>query len=206
VILRTGNAEAFTEYQPTWRLAFRFPEARLSGIRVVQTASGEDLWSIHELRVFDGASELPRWPRWRLTANPDPWTIQAAFDNSPVTFWRTGEAIHPGMYAAVDFGGLETADSVGLETAPDQWGIRLKLEGRDARGEWRRLGGEPEIGTVAPPLGLRRAAAEEAHRRGVDYLVVFDDEPGAADYRQHAASWGIREVGRADGARLYKLP
>ncbi len=206
VILRTGNAEAFTEYQPTWRLAFRFPEARLSGIRVVETASGDDLWSIHELRVFDGGSELPRRPGWRLTANPDPWTIQAAFDNSPVTFWRTGEAIHPGMYAAVDFGGLETADSVRVETAPDQWGIRLKLEGLDARGQWRRLGGAPEIGTVAPPLGLRRAAAEEAHRRGVDYLVVFDDEPGAADYRLHRASWGTEEVGRADGARLYKLP
>jgi hypothetical protein len=68
------------------------------------------------------------------------------------------------------------------------------------------LGGDPETSTVAPPLGLRRAAAEEAHRRGVDYLVLFDDETGAADYRLHAASWGLVEVGEVEGARLYKLP
>ncbi|MGO9970229.1 MAG: glycosyltransferase family 39 protein [Bryobacteraceae bacterium] len=206
VILRTGNTEAFTEYLPAWRLRFRFPPARLSGIRVVETASGGDLWSIHELRIFDGDKELARRAGWRLTANPDPWNIQAAFDNSLVTFWRTGEAIHPGMYVAVDFGRLEMADSVWIETAPDQWGIRLKLEGRDAGGAWRRLGGDPETSTVAPPLGLRRAAAEEAHRRGVDYLVLFDDETGAADYRLHAASWGLVEVGEVEGARLYKLP
>jgi len=205
VILRTGNA-AFADYLPVWRLRFRFAPARLREIRVRQTASGADLWSIHELRIFDGADELARRARWRLTANPDPWAIQAAFDNSLVTFWRTGEAIHPGMYVEVDFGGVETADSVLIETAPGQWGIRLKLEGRDARGVWRPLGGEPEIGTVAPPLGLRRAAAEEARRRGVDYLVMFDDETGAADYRLHAAGWGFREVGQAGGARLYKLP
>jgi hypothetical protein len=206
VILRTGNTEAFAEYLPTWRLRFRFPPARLSGIRVLQTASGGDLWSIHELRIFEGDNELPRRPRWRLTADPDPWNIQAAFDNSLMTFWRTGEAIHPGMYVAVDFGGLEMADSILIESAPDQWGIRLKPEGREARGGWRPLGGEPEISTVAAPLGLRRAAAAEAHRRGVDYLVIFDDETGAADYRLHAAAWGLGEVGRADGARLYKLP
>ncbi|MGP8244227.1 MAG: hypothetical protein ACLQVN_06880 [Bryobacteraceae bacterium] len=205
VILRTGNSD-FPDYLPTWRLRFRFPPARLSAIRVLQTASGSDLWSIHELRLFDAGNELPRLPRWRLTANPDPWTIQAAFDNSLITFWRTGEAIHPGMFVEADFADIETADSVLIETAPNQWGIRLKLEGRDVRSVWRPLGGEPEIGTVAAPLGLRRAAVAEAHRRGVDYLVIFDDETGAADYRLHAASWGLVEVGRADGARLYKLP
>jgi hypothetical protein len=205
VILRTGNPE-FADYLPTWRQRFHFPPARLSGIRVRQTASGGDLWSIHELRIFEGDKELPRRPGWRLTADPDPWTIQAAFDNSLLTFWRTGEAIHPGMYVEVDFGRIEMADSLLVETAPNQWGIRLKLEGRDLRGVWGPLGGEPEIRMVAPPLGLRRAAAEEAHRRGVDYLVIFDEETGAADYRLHAASWGLREVGQADGARLYKLP
>jgi hypothetical protein len=110
------------------------------------------------------------------------------------------------MFVAVDFGRPEVADSVLIETSPNQWGIRLKLEGRDARGRWRALGGDPETGTVAPPLGLRRDAAEEARRRGVDYLVIFDDEIGAADYRLHAAQWGLKEVGEADGARLYKLP
>jgi hypothetical protein len=73
VMLREILWTAFTpDYQPTWRLRFSFPRQPLGAVRVVQTNSGADLWSIHELRVFDGARELPRNPRWRLDAQPYP--------------------------------------------------------------------------------------------------------------------------------------
>jgi hypothetical protein len=198
---------AFTpDYQPTWRLRFSFPRQPLRALRVVQTNSGADLWSIHELRVFDGARELPRDPWWRLNAQPYPWGIGDAFDGKVVTFWKCGEPLRPGQFVEVDFNQVELADSVLIETAPNQWGIRLKLERRDANGRWKPLAPEPRVGDAPVPPGLRRAAAEELKRRGIDYLLVFDGEFGADDLRGNAGLWGIRQVGEYKGARLYQLP
>lgn len=192
--------------RPTWRLRFRFSRQALTGIRVVQTAAGQDLWSIHELRILDGEHEVTREPRWRLTADPFPWTIQDAFDNSPVTLWRSGEAIRPGMYVQVNFNGTEQADGVLIESSPDQNQIRLKLEGSDSAGRWQTLAAAPSIYDAAPPLVLRRAAARELERRGVSYILLFDGEFGADDFRANQDLWGIKQVGEADGARLYQLP
>lgn len=72
------------EHEPAWRLRFAFPRQRLRAVRVVQTNSGSDQWSIHELRVWDGASELKREAQWRLDAQPYPWGIENAFDGRPM--------------------------------------------------------------------------------------------------------------------------
>jgi hypothetical protein len=198
---------AFTpDYQPTWRLRFAFPQQPLRALRVVQTNSGADLWSIHELRVFDGARELPRDPRWRLDAQPYPWGIGDAFDGKVATFWKCGEALRPGQFVEVSFGQTGQADSVLIETAPNQWGIRLKLEGQDASGQWKLLAAQPQASDAPVPPGLRRAAAEELRRRGIDYLLIFEGEFGADDLNRNPSLWGIRQVGEYRGARLYRLP
>jgi hypothetical protein len=195
------------EYAPTRRLRFAFPRQPLSAVRVVQTNTGEDQWSVHEFRVFDGARELPREPRWRLTARPYPWGIQSAFDNSLATFWMCGDMLHPGQFVQVEFGVLEAADAVLIETAPNPSGIRLKLEGRDAAGgPWKLLAPAPELSDARRPLGLRRAVAEELKRRGIDYVLSFEGDMGAGDLRGNAALYGIRQVGEYQAARLYQLP
>ena len=201
---------AAPEYAPTWRLRFLFPRQTLRGLRVVQTNRGnmgsEDTWSIHEFRIYDGERELPRATGWRLTAQPYPWGIQDAFDNSLVTFWLCGETLQPGQFVAVDFHGEQTADSVVLEAAPNQWAVRLKLEGQDAAGRWQLLAAAATPGDAPRPLGLRRAVADELKRRGIDYLLVFDTDNGADDLRLNADLWGLRAVGDDKGARLYQLP
>ena len=205
---------AAPEYAPTWRLRFRFPRRTLRGLRVVETNRGaresEDTWSIHEFRIYDGEHELPRGAAWRLTAQPYPWGIQDAFDNSLVTFWLCNEPLRPGQFVAVDFHGEQAADSVVLEAAPNQWAVRLKLEGRvdgdgDA-GRWQLLSASATPGDAPRPLGLRRAVAEELKRRGIDYLLVFDTDNGADDLRLNTDLWGMRAVGDYKGARLYQLP
>jgi hypothetical protein len=202
-ILRTAIIPGFA---PTWRLRFAYPRQALRGVRVVQTNSGEDLWNIHELRILDGHRELPRNPQWRLRAHPYPWGIQDAFDNTLSTFWLCGETLRPGQFVQVDFNGSETADSVLIETAPNQAGVRLKLEGQDSGGKWQLLAPAPHISDGARPLGLRRAVAGELKRRGNDYLLMFDGEMGAGDLRLNAQLWGIHQVGEYKGARLYQLP
>jgi hypothetical protein len=181
----------------------------LRAIRVVQTGTGAPvaaLWRIHELRIFDGDRELPRRPEWRLRARPYAWGIQNAFDNSPVTFWISGDRLRPGMFVQVDFGREENTDALDIETIPDQWQTGLMLEGETASGEWKRIASGRTQTEEARPLGLRRAVASELKRRGIDYLLLFDENAGADDLRRNAEQWGVRLVGTAKGARLYQLP
>src|SRR5262249_21233573 len=128
------------EFAPTWRLRWTFPRQSLRGIRVVQTATGTDIWRVHELRGFDGDRELPRVPQWRLRADPYPWTVQSAFDNSLVTFWFAGENARPGQFIEAQFHRDEFATSVLIETSPNQQSVRLKLQGLDGVGKWSPLG------------------------------------------------------------------
>jgi 4-amino-4-deoxy-L-arabinose transferase-like glycosyltransferase len=207
---RTLRVGALPEGAPTSRLHFSFARQPLRAIRIVQTANpvgpGTALWKIHEVRIFDGERELPRRPGWRLRARPYAWGIQNAFDNSPVTFWLSGDRLRPGMYVQVEFGREEDSDALDIETTPDQWQTRLMLEGQAASGEWNSLASAPELTEEARPLGLRRAVARELKRRGIDYLLLFDEDNGADDLRRNTEQWGVRLVGTAKGARLYQLP
>jgi hypothetical protein len=202
-ILRTG---AVPEYAPTLRLRFPFPREALRAIRVDQTNKAPDLWNIHELRIFDGARELPRQAQWRLRARPTPWGIQDAFDNSLVTFWISGESLHPGMFVEVDFPDAQQADAVQIETAPNQWQVRLRLEGQGTDGSWKLLAAAPQTTEEVRPLGLRPAVAAELKRRGIDYILLFDRDLGADDVRRNTEQWRVRQVGEYKGARLYQLP
>jgi len=197
---------AMNEDAPNLRLRFSFPRQPVRALRVVQTASGTNLWNIHELRVFDGMRELPRRPEWRLRARPYPWGIQDAFDNSLVTFWISGDALRPGMYVQADFGRAEAVDSLEIATAPNQWQVRLELQGLRPDGNWTLLAKSPKQGEEAPPLGLRRAVAGELKRRGIDYLLVFDRDFFAGELHRNVQRWGMREAGEFEGARLYQLP
>jgi hypothetical protein len=210
IIGRTLHMGALPEAAPTSRLRFSFPRQALRGLRVVQmampTGPGPALWKIHELRILDGGRDLPRRPEWRLRARPYAWGIQNAFDNSPVTFWISGDRLRPGMYVQVDFGVEETADALEIETTPDQWRVQLMLEGEMASGEWKPITSAQEQTEEARPLGLRRAVASELKRRGVDYLLIFDQNTGADDLWRNTERWGVRLVGTAKGAKLYQLP
>lgn len=194
------------EYAPTWRLRFSFPRQPLRALRVVQSGSGADTWSIHELRVFDGSLELPRDSGWKWTAQPHPWHVENVADGRLVTFWVCGDTLRPGQFVEADFDRERTADSVVIEAAPNQYGIHLELYGQDASGPWKRLASEPQFSDVPLPGGLRRMAADELKRRGIDYLLLFDGEFGADDLRRNQSEWDIRQVGEYRGARLYQLP
>ena len=192
--------------EPTWRLRFRYPAQPLRQIRVVQTATAEpDQWSISELRIFRGESELPRAANWKLRARPNPWNVQLAFDNSLVTRWRSFQTLYAGMYVDVEFGSPEISDSVLIECPPDAYKIQLKLEGMDESGRWKELAAAPQISDSPPLARLRRAAAQEVKARGVDYLLVQDSDFGAADFRMKTVVWGTTFLGEHGQARLYRF-
>jgi hypothetical protein len=198
--LWTGFSRGWT---PTLRAQFTFDEQPLRAIRVVQTTTGTSEWRIHELRAFDGAAPVPR-NGWQVTADPFPWGIESAFDNNLVTFWECGENLRPGMYVEADFNSVRQADSVLIETSPNQPDLHLRLMGESPSGQWKALAAEPQMSNADVP-DLRRAAVQQLKLRGIGYVLLFDADIAAADFRANSALWGVREVGHSNGARLYQL-
>jgi hypothetical protein len=188
------------------RREFRMAVQKVRRVRVVQTAgNSNDLWSVHEMRVFLQGKELARRPEWRLRARPNPWDVQLAFDNSVLTRWRSWQRIEPGMFIEIDFGREEAIDKVALDGSTDQFATRLRLEVDDGSETWKLAGGEPlEIG-LAPALGMRRQVVEEFKWAGITHVLVGPGDFGSEDFYGKQDLWGIREAGEIGGVRLYKL-
>jgi hypothetical protein len=196
----------FQGYQPQRILKFDFPPRQLRKLRVV-LKGGEpvDQWSIAELRIFDGKNELPRDPGWRLTAHPNPWEVQLAFDNSPVTRWRTWQPASPGMYVEVDFPQPRQASSVAVESNNDKVNAKIALEGMGTDGRWSTLSDHPAISARPVNISLRTAAIAELKARGIQYVVIHPGDPGADDFFRYPAAWGLSLAGQESGARVYRI-
>jgi hypothetical protein len=197
-------------FQPTRFLKFDFPLRDLLKLRIVQTASLPDTqWSMAELRVFtngkNGPAELPRDPNWRLTAHPNPWEVQLAFDNSPVTRWRSWQPAAPGMYVEVAFGHPQSVSAVVVESSDDSNATKVKLEGMIADGSWVTLSDHPVESRQPIRASLRLAATAELKARGIHYVLIKPDNPGADDLRRYPAAWGITLAGSLGDARLFHI-
>jgi 4-amino-4-deoxy-L-arabinose transferase-like glycosyltransferase len=202
-ILWTPVVRAF---QPARILKFDFAPRELRKVRVVQTASlPTNQWSIAEMRIFSGQNELMRDPAWRLTAHPNPWEVQLAFDNSPVTRWRSWQPAAPGMYIEVDFGRLRSASAVVVESSDDTGAAKVKLEGMGADGSWVTLSDNPVQSRLPIRASLRLAATSELKARGIHYLLIKPENPGADDLRRYPAFWGLTVAGSVGDVRLFHI-
>jgi hypothetical protein len=153
------------------------------------------MWSIGEIRVFNGENRISRTPAWRLDAKPFPWDIGLAFDDNPVTRWRSWESIHPGMHVDVDFGLSTAIDRVELHSSHDQGKIEIQL---DVPAKLDKL--------EDPPAGdLRRLATETVKARGIDYLFIDNLYRIAEDIGKDPARWGVEFIAERGGNKLYRI-
>jgi hypothetical protein len=61
----------FDNQAPTLNLRFTFPKRRMQHLRVSQIATSPyDIWSIGEVRIFNGPDQIPRTPSWKINAKP----------------------------------------------------------------------------------------------------------------------------------------
>ncbi len=206
------QAAMYSDMRPVTEAVFRVPRQPLSGVRVVQTHTPrrgdereKDLWSIFEMRLFEGGKEIPPSTDWRIRAQPNPWGAGLAFDGLAVTRWRSWERIRSGMFLQAEFGGSVEVDEVRLLMSEDQHGVRMRLEGRAPGGEWRELAGEPLRQGFPVPLTLRKLAMEEVRRGGVAYLLVRESDPQWEDLSRNRQAWGIREAAAVDAYHLFQL-
>lgn len=197
----------FNSFQPTRMLTFRFSRRELRAVRVVETAWAKDVqWGVSELRILDGGNELPRERGWRLSAHPNPWDVQMAFDNSPVTRWRSWQVAEPGMFIQVDFGKAQELDAVVVESSDEGYKTKIKLEGLDPSGKWATILDQPVETSRPTRVNLRRAAAQELKARGIHYIVVEKNDFRFEDFQMYTGLWGMKCIGESrSNAWLYHI-
>jgi len=199
-------AALFPGLSPSRQIEFHFSPAEVRKIRAVQTAQAKvDQWGIFEMRVYRGEADLARSPEWRLTANPNSWDVQLAFDNSEVTRWRSWQTAAPGMYVEIDLGRAQTIDAVSIESGEEGYQAKIRIDGMDAQGNWRTLSDQPQESVHQPRGNLRRAAAAQLKLHGYRYLLVGQDDTRSNDFAAYQSIWGIKQVGVAGTSRLYEI-
>ena len=194
------------DYKPVRVLDFQFPPRTVRAVRLMQTAAHPlDQWSLAEVRLYEGRRELPREPAWRLRAHPFPWTIQLAFDGDVITRWQSNQSLFPGMWVEIQTGGARRLDRVWAQTSIEEQNSRVKLEGLDTSGRWSTIAAEPVVREAPPPLGLRRAAAEELKRNNVQWFLTAEGDYATPDFQARAGDWGATLMGQAAGVYLYRF-
>lgn len=178
------------DFQPNRNLRYTFYPHAMRSVRLIQNATGPDIWSIGEMRFFFGNQEIQPGPKWQYSGSSFPWDLGLAFDRNPVTRWRTWEPIHPGMFVNVEFGEPLMLDRIELHSSHDQWKADVSLEG--IRTHLEKLDEEP-------PADLRRVATATVKGRGIDYLLIGKDDWLTNEIHGDPARWGLKQVsGRQD--------
>lgn len=196
---------------PVWSVRFEWNERPLSGLRLVQTASDPlEMWSISEALLFWGDRYIEPMTSWRLRARPNPWDAAMAMDGNPVTRWRTWWPLYPGMSFEIDLPETLPLSALELQCSGDQGRMALRLEARNAAGLWAPLPAQQRRADRDPDREpMRRLATERLKSEGVDYLLVDIKGEGmnfvAPPMARDPGSWGLREVGAAGTARLYRI-
>lgn len=195
-----------TDYHPQRIYQYRLPASReLPRFRVVQTKSAPEPWNVSEIRVYrDEHAEIPRSSAWKLRSHPNPWDIQMAFDNCPLTRWRTWEKARPGQYIEVDTGHPGTkVSAIRVEASPDQ---RTEIEVHEPAGSgWRKLEVKPEIAQVPPLDSARATASDDLKRLGFTHVAISHVDFIAEDLWRNRNMWRMKLIAETAQARLYEI-
>ncbi|MGC9951436.1 MAG: glycosyltransferase family 39 protein [Bryobacteraceae bacterium] len=172
-----------------------FPKTAVREILIVQTgsATGRDMWSIDEIRLWDQDRLLPHAPGWRLNAFPNPWDIALAFDGSAATRWRSWEWLRPGMWIDVRLDPAQELDHVDILCNDGQWDSRMAAFVLTSAGQWELPG--LTGWHMDPPADLRREAMAAIQRAGIRYIAVSRQRWEGEPFRGDSPGWGVRQIG-----------
>ena len=192
-------------HKPAIAQHFKFMPITTRGVRVVNVASAPDFWTVAEMRLRFQGRELPRSPAWRLSASPNGWEVQLAFDNSYATRWSTWEAIRP---VRASSGGTSRSrsviDEVVLECDP-AWNARVQVETLLDSGRWVAITDTPEIAKPDFPPGIRRAATRDLKALGLRFLLVNEGDMVYEDMKKYPTYWGITQLATTNGTHFYRI-
>ena len=81
----------------------------------------------------------------------------------------------------------------------------MHVEAMDTNGLWTSLPAREELRERHYEGSVRRAAGFELHARGIDYLLLKDNDWGATDIARDPARWGMTKLVNESGASLYEV-
>ena len=171
---------------------------------MVNSATATDFWTVAEMRLRSQGRELPRSPAWRLSAWPNGWEVQLAFDNNYATRWSTWETITPHARIQVEFPVAQRVDEVVLECDP-AWNAHLQVEVLLDTGRWVPLTDTSQVVKAEFAPGIRRGVTRELKALGFRYLLVNDGDMVQADMKKYPTFWGITQLAEANGTHFYRI-
>lgn len=184
-----------------------FSEQPIKAIRVRQTASTSQTWSIHDIEVFRSEQRIRSSRRWTLDAWPNSWEAPLAFDQNLISRWRTWEPARPGMYLEVDFDRPQILTSVNVVGPSTENESRAEIFGQRPDDSWTAF---PAPRTVRPAINLRRSATRLVRRAGMRYILVAAGTDGAGSIGvamvNHKGDWGLEVAAHVDHVYLLKIP
>lgn len=190
-------------HRPANAFHFRFMPVNTHGVRVVNLATAPEYWTVAEMRLKFQGREVERSPQWRISATPNGWEAQLAFDNSYATRWSTWEPLAPRARLQVELPAAQGVDEVVLECEPS-WKARLQVEILLDSGRWVPITDTVETAKADFP-GIRRAAARDVKALGVRYLLLNPGDMVYDDIRKYPAFWGVTLLSEANGTQLYRI-
>src|ERR1039457_6637404 len=191
-------------HKPEHALHFKFLSVTTRGIRVVNSVNATDFWTVAEMRLRSQGRELPRSPDWRLSAWPNGWEVQLAFDNNYATRWSTWETVAPHNRIQVEFGAPQRVDEVVLECGP-AWKAHLQVEVLVDSGRWVPLTDSVEIVKAEFAPGMRRAATRELKGLGFRFLLVNEGDLESVDMKKYPMFWGVTHLAEANGTHFFRI-
>ena len=190
--------------QSSVSLRLHFMPVTTRRLRVTETASGMSYWTTAELRILSQGREVQPSPSWRLSAQPNRWEVELAFDNNYASRWSSWQPMSPGMFVGVDFGKPQTVDEVVCVMAPSE-DARIQVEVGSEDGRWIPLPASMERVPLAVPSDLRRQATRSLKAHGITHLVLREGDFPTSDVRNHADLWGLEELGVVGTLHLYRV-
>lgn len=193
-----------TARQPLKHIALSFAPLVATRLRVtLRQSRPEEVWSVSEMRIRRDGREIPRSPRWKISASPDPWEAPFAFDNNPVSKWSVEQFGAKGAFLEVSLDVPTMVDSILLE-CPWNASEQVSLQAATSRG-LVEVNAAVHASTVEAPIGMRRAAIRMLELYGFEYLMMSNSSYYADDYKKYAKFWGIRSIAESGETTLYHL-
>ncbi len=208
VLADTFTGAFSADVQTRLRQSLTFSPRNARRLRIIQTAAAKqpsEEWLINEVRLFSQGREIPRSREWRITSLRNPWDIQLAFDNSPITRWRSWDSMRNGDFVEIDLFRPTALDEIALETSASQRIAALRLEIDDGSGRWTAVDPKRTDTNATPPGFQGKAAMAEFKAAGFDYLILQPEDWGGKEVLEDPAAWGLTEVGRAGKTALYRI-
>jgi 4-amino-4-deoxy-L-arabinose transferase-like glycosyltransferase len=179
---------------------------KLTGVRFRLPTAQTFEWEIHEAEILRDEDRIPVDTRWRVAAWPNLYEALFAVDGGQGSRWRTWVPAPAGSFLEVELGTPQIVTGARLTT---HWVFsRIEMFGKRMDGKWIPLASNAD---VSQRLGvdMRKLTILNLKRAGFEYIVTAVGDKGNAGLgkylTEHAAEWGIIDMGGVGTVRLLKL-